>query len=588
MSIRRRFFLGITLYALVLSMGAYFLGSWFVHRTMVQEIKEEARMALFAMKAVRAHVSQVVRPTANLLVGPKSFFPELQSTSYAANGVFAKIPEKDRDGLIFRTASLKPRNPRNKATPEEAELIHLLDKMQEAGETPEYEGERELFNMPCYVIAIGEVSKEQCLQCHGEPSLAPEGMKDRYPVNLDQGYHHRKDRVESAEIVAIPLSDVLERMDLVRLAVLAVSAAGLILLLIGVGFGLNIFLRPLERLSLISSEMAGGRLGDAARDLAAVPGLAAGTETRRLVESFSSMAESLAGLLSKVQEQSVQVASTASEIAATSRQIAGSVSGQAASMGQVLAESRQIKSRSEDMAREMGELAADADQTARLAQSGEQGIVSMRSTMTDLREQTGEIAQRLSDISEKAKSINTLTNTIATVARETNLLSLNAAIEAEKAGELGRGFSVVATEIRRLSDRTSVAVVNIERMVKDVHAAVRYGVTGMDLFVESMDRAISSMAEIGASFAKALQGVRDFAPRFSRANDMAADQSVGALEISRAMEEISETARQTASSVSEFNRAVSLLRDAANELKAEASRFTVDAEKTDKGGEPWE
>ncbi|MEW5734127.1 MAG: methyl-accepting chemotaxis protein [Thermodesulfobacteriota bacterium] len=575
MSIRRRFFLGITVYALILALGAYFMGSWFVRRTMVQQNKEEARMALFAMKAVRAHVADVIRPVATGLLGPDRFLPELQSTSFAANAVFGKIPVEDRDGIFFRTASLKPRNPKNAASLEEAELINLLDKKKEAGEEPFYEGERNLSGMPCYVIAIGEVSKEPCMKCHGEPSEAPAGMKALYPEEGDRGYHHRKNRVESAEIVAIPLSDVDQKAGLVRLGVLAVSAAGLVLLLIGVSTGLNIFLGPLEKLSLISQEMAQGKLGEAREDLAAIPGKMSGAETQRLVEAFSIMAESLSELLLKVQEQSVQVATAASEIAASSRQIEKSVSGQAVSASEVLAESREIKSRSEEITREMGNLAADADGTAQMAGAGEQGIASMSRTMTELKEETGEIAERLSDISEKAKSINALTNAIAAVAQETNLLSLNAAIEAEKAGELGRGFSVVALEIRKLADRTSVAVVNIERMVSEVHASVRSGVTGMDRFVQSVDRAIRSMAEIGGSFSRVLENVRDFAPRFSQANAMVAAQSNGAQEISHAMEDLSETARQTESSVSEFNRAVGLLRDTADELKSEVSRFAA-------------
>jgi methyl-accepting chemotaxis protein WspA len=87
--------------------------------------------------------------------------------------------------------------------------------------------------------------------------------------------------------------------------------------------------------------------------------------------------------------------------------------------------------------------------------------------------------------------------TIARVADQTNLLSLNAAIEAEKAGEYGRGFSVVATEIRRLADQTAVATYDIEQIVREIQSAVAAGVMGMDKFSEEVRRGMSEVTQVG-------------------------------------------------------------------------------------------
>ncbi len=96
-------------------------------------------------------------------------------------------------------------------------------------------------------------------------------------------------------------------------------------------------------------------------------------------------------------------------------------------------------------------------------------------------------------LSDKASNINSVLNTITKVADQTNILSLNAAIEAEKAGEAGRGFSVVATEIRRLADQTSVSTWDIEQMLKEMQSAVSASVMGMDKF---------SARKSGAAWAK--------------------------------------------------------------------------------------
>ena len=87
---------------------------------------------------------------------------------------------------------------------------------------------------------------------------------------------------------------------------------------------------------------------------------------------------------------------------------------------------------------------------------------------------------------QRTASINLAVTTIAKVADQTNLLSINAAIEAEKAGEYGKGFLVVAREIRRLADQTAVASLDIERMVKEMHSSVSAGVMEMDKFAEQV------------------------------------------------------------------------------------------------------
>ena len=92
--------------------------------------------------------------------------------------------------------------------------------------------------------------------------------------------------------------------------------------------------------------------------------------------------------------------------------------------------------------------------------------------MRQVMDAAGSINAKLAVLNEKAGNINQVVTTITKVADQTNLLSLNAAIEAEKAGEYGRGFAVVATEIRRLADQTAVATYDIEQMVKEIQSAV--------------------------------------------------------------------------------------------------------------------
>ena len=132
-----------------------------------------------------------------------------------------------------------------------------------------------------------------------------------------------------------------------------------------------------------------------------------------------------------------------------------------------------------------------------LAGSGQAGLARMEETMRQVMEAAGSINAKLAVLNEKAGNINQVVTTITKVADQTNLLSLNAAIEAEKAGEYGRGFAVVATEIRRLADQTAVATYDIEQMVKEMQSAVSAGVMGMDKFSEEVRRGMQEVQQVG-------------------------------------------------------------------------------------------
>ena len=132
--------------------------------------------------------------------------------------------------------------------------------------------------------------------------------------------------------------------------------------------------------------------------------------------------------------------------------------------------------------------------------------------MRQVTEASGVISAKLAVLNEKAGNINQVVTTITKVADQTNLLSLNAAIEAEKAGEYGRGFAVVATEIRRLADQTAVATCDIEQMVKEMQTAVSAGVMGMDKFSEEVRRGAQDVQQIGTQLGSIIQQVQALTP----------------------------------------------------------------------------
>jgi methyl-accepting chemotaxis protein WspA len=190
---------------------------------------------------------------------------------------------------------------------------------------------------------------------------------------------------------------------------------------------------------------------------------------------------------------------------------------------------------------------------------------------------SGSIHARLAVLSEKAGNISTVVTTIAKVVDQTNLLSLNAAIEAEKAGEYGRGFGVVATEIRRLADQTAVASSDIERMVKEMQSAVSAGVMGMDRFSEEVRRGVEVVTQVGGQLGEIIGQVQTLTPNFEAVNEGMQSQAVGSQQISEALSQLGEAAQQTVESLRQSNLAIEQLNEATSGLQSGVSRFKVQA-----------
>jgi methyl-accepting chemotaxis protein WspA len=167
--------------------------------------------------------------------------------------------------------------------------------------------------------------------------------------------------------------------------------------------------------------------------------------------------------------------------------------------------------------------------------------------------------------------------TITRVADQTNLLSLNAAIEAEKAGEYGRGFAVVATEIRRLADQTAVATYDIDQMVKEIQSAVVAGVMGMDKFSEEVRRGMQEVQQVGGQLSQVIQQVQALAPRVESVNDGMQAQASGAEQITQALTQLGEAAQQTVDSLRQSGQAIDELNRVAIGLRGGVSRFTLQA-----------
>ena len=298
-------------------------------------------------------------------------------------------------------------------------------------------------------------------------------------------------------------------------------------------------------------------------------------EVGKLETAFRTMTENLSCLIRQVQQSGIQITSSATQIAASGKELEATITEQVASTNQVAATARLIATTSGQLVKTMDEVEHTSQVTGKSAGESQKDLMQMEKTMRKLAEATGNISLKLGVINDKANSINSIVTTITKVADQTNLLSLNAAIEAEKAGEYGTGFAVVAREIRRLADQTAVATLDIENMVKEMQSAVSTGVMEMDKFTKNVEGGVEDVRNIGEKLESIIRQVQTLTPSFKQVSNSMEDQSEGAQQISEAMVQLSESSSQTAESLGEINGAISQLNDAAQGLRQEVSRFKV-------------
>ena len=168
-----------------------------------------------------------------------------------------------------------------------------------------------------------------------------------------------------------------------------------------------------------------------------------------------------------------------------------------------------------------------------------------------------------------------MVTTIAKVADQTNLLSVNAAIEAEKAGEQGRGFLVVAREIRRLADQTAGATLDIESMVREMQSAVGAGVMEMDRFAEKVRRGVEEVVTSSRQMSSIIEEVGANAERFRSVSTGMSSQSQGAATISQSMSALADAAKRTVASAEEFGRTAEDLQRASQRLRESVAAFSL-------------
>ncbi|MFB2969493.1 methyl-accepting chemotaxis protein [Aerosakkonema sp. BLCC-F183] len=369
-------------------------------------------------------------------------------------------------------------------------------------------------------------------------------------------------------VVVIPESDFMAEINANTRTTIMLSIAALVVAII-ISYLTSLWVtQPLVQLNSAAKNLAKGEW-DKRVDIDRTD------EVGQLAKSFNQMAtqlkdsfEKLNGIIFQADGVGQKITITSSQIASAGKQLEASVAQQAASTDEVKATAAQIAATSGQLVKTVETITQKAQATALAATNSQASLMEMATTMTQLATATKFISAKLGSINEKVTNINRVVNSISKVADRTNLLSLNAAIEAEKAGEYGAGFAVVAREVRQLANSATIASQEIEEMVKDIQNSVGSGVMEMNKFSQQVRNYVEQVSRVGGQIAIAIEQMQSLTPQFETVSQRMEGQYEGATQISLAISDLSESSQQIVASLQKTNQAFDQLNDTAQVLQA--------------------
>jgi len=295
----------------------------------------------------------------------------------------------------------------------------------------------------------------------------------------------------------------------------------------------------------------------------------------RLAVKINNMAEQTLDVISKLSTAIELLGTTTSNLKSSSDSLESAVSGATMQSASTASAAEELYSTAEEIARNCCSAAESAKQTSAAAQESERVILQTASLMESLHEGSLNMSEVVQNLGRSSDKIEEIIDTIEQIADQTNLLALNAAIEAARAGEHGRGFAVVADEVRRLAERTSVATKEISGMIKDIQDQTKSVVLSMEEEASKVMQGANEAQKSGQTVSEILSLVSSLDEKVAQIATAAEQQSATTREMTMSLQHISEavsTAEDQARSGIQESQSLSSLSDT---LKTIVHRYKV-------------
>ncbi|RMM04915.1 Methyl-accepting chemotaxis protein [Pseudomonas caricapapayae] len=339
-----------------------------------------------------------------------------------------------------------------------------------------------------------------------------------------------------------------------NIALVVVLVASILLLLIQGQWVTRSIMIPLASASRIADSIAHGNLGE---PIAEPRGR---DEASMLIRSLAVMQRDLRGMIEVVRSNAHGVSGMSRQLSSGCHEVADSSRQQSSAAGTMSAATSEMTASIEEITRHAGHALEMASQAEALAKNGGRVIHQVVSDMDSIARSAQLSAQVIRTLDKDSEGIFNIIQVIKGIADQTNLLALNAAIEAARAGEQGRGFAVVADEVRSLAGRTSTSTQEITTMVARIQQSTREAVTSMEAGVAQVDKGMAVTAEVERAISDILEATLSTTQLVNDITRTIGEQSLASNEIAHQVEMIASMSEgnsrvigQTASTTDELS-----------------------------------